>query len=295
MKKLLILLPILIVAGFSLNSCLKEAKAPTPGYNVTETGVNATQLIEAPLDLFLQADRAIRFQRDSIIAKSINQSTFSFKMGYISLTVSPADTITYPKTITLDFGSDTSKSYTGKMIIKLNGNMKNAGSNCSISYLNLITGKSLISGNDSIISSGKNSSGSIVTRYNMHGGQLTGYGDKRITYDGRVIAKFNLSIGTNVLDSVEINATDANLAVYKLYSIPIYKLQITSDCNYFNTGVIIADIKINSVLTGNLAFDFSFNPQGYTNACDANGAIYAYSYINKSYQQQYAFYAKKFQ
>jgi len=294
MKKLLFLLTILIVAGFSLNSCLKEPKAPDAGYDVTETGVNSTQLIEAPLDVFLQADRAIRLQRDSIVARNINQSTFSFKIGYINFTVSPADTVTFPKTVTVDFGTDTSKSYTGKMILKLNGNMRNNGANCAITYVNLITGKSSITGIDSIISSGKNN-GNIITRYNMHGGHLVGSGNKNITYSGRVISKFNLTTGNNVLDSVEINATDANQFVYKLYSVPVYKLQLASDCNYFNSGVIISDIKINNVLTGNMAFDFGYSPSGYTNACDANGAIYAYSYLNKSYQQQFLFFAKKFQ
>jgi len=293
MKKLLFLLAILIVAGFSMNSCIKESKAPNPGYDVTETGVNSTQLIEAPLDVFLQADRAIRLQRDTIIAGKINKPTYSFKIGYINFTVAPADTVTFPKTITVDFGSDTAKTYTGKMILKLNGKMRTNGSWCAIQYVNLITGKSTISGTDSIISSGI-SNGNIVTRYNMHGGQLVGYKSKNITYSGRVISKFNTSTGTNVLDSVEINAVDGNQWVYKLYSIPVQKLQITSDCNYFNAGGIVSDIKINNVLTGNLGFDFSFNYSGYTYACDADGAIYAQSYLNKNYYQPFYFYAKKF-
>jgi hypothetical protein len=292
MKKLLILLTILIVAGFSLNSCLKEPKAPAPGYDVTETGTNSTQLIEAPLDVFLQADRAIRLQRDSIVARNINQSTFSFKIGYINFTVSPADTVTFPKTVTVDFGTDTSKSYTGKMILKLNGKMRTTGSYCAITYVNLITGKSLIKGTDSIISSGI-SNGNVVTRYNMHGGQLVGYGNKNISYSGRVISKFNLSTGTNVLDSVEINATDANQWVY---SIPVMKLQVTSDCNYFNAGTIYSDIKINNVLTGYMAFDFSTDYYGNTNyLCDAYGAIWAYSKLNNNYKGLFMFYAKKFQ
>jgi len=294
MKKLLFLLAVLVVAGLSMNSCVKDSKTPDAGYNVTETGVNSTQLLEAPIDVFLQADRAIRLQRDSIVAGKINKSTYSFKIGYINFTVSPADTVTFPKTVTVDFGTDTSKSYTGKMILKLTGKMRTNGSYCAITYVNLITGKSLISGTDTIISSGI-SNGNVITRYNMHGGKLLGYGSKNINYAGRVISKFNLSTGTNVLDSVEINATDANQWVYKLYSIPVVKLQITSDCNYFNAGAIYSDIRINNVLTGNMVFDFSFNQSGYTYACDADGAIYTYSYLNKNYYQQYFFYAKKFQ
>jgi hypothetical protein len=295
MKKLLITLSILIIFGFTLSSCLKDAATPDPGYDVSQTGANSTQILETPLDVYLQADRAIRFQRDSIIAKHINQSTFSFKIGYINLTVSPADSTTFPKTITLDFGSDTTNAYTGKMIITMSGNMRIAGSKCTINYQNLITAHSLIAGNDSIISSGINASGSIVSRYNMHGGHLNGYGNKAMTYDGRIIAKYNISSGANVIDSMEIKGNDFDKVGYRLYSVATYKLQINKDCNYFNTGVISSDISINGILTGNLGYDFSYSSSGVTATCDSDGAIYVNSYINKNYAQQYLFGARKFE
>lgn len=295
MKKLLILLPVLVIACFAFNRCIKDAKTPDPGYNVIEAGVNATQIMETPLDIYLQADRAIRFQRDSIISKHINQSTFTFKMGYISLTVSPADTITYPKTVTLDFGADTSLTYTGKMIIRMNGNMRVAGSNCSITYNNLITGQSLITGNDSIISFGNNGSGSIISHYNMHGGHLTGYQNKSINYDGRLFGKFDISTSTSHIDSLAIVATDASNVVYKLNNIKTFHPNLAPTCNYFNSGIINADILINNVLTGNMAFDYGYVDQGSAAyVCDNLGAIYAFSYINKSYQQFYNFIAKSF-
>jgi hypothetical protein len=297
MKKLLILLPALIVACFAFNRCVKEASAPNSGYNVVETGVNSTQLIEAPLDIYLQADRAIRFQRDSIISKKINQSTFTFKIGYISLTVSPADTTTYPKTVTVDFGSDTTKTYTGKMIIKMSGNMRNAGSNCSITYNNLITGKSVIAGNDSIISYGNNGSGSIISHYNMHGGHLNGYGNKAITYDGRMFGKFDISTSTNHIDSLALVATDGNGWLYKINTIGTFYPNLAPTCNYFNSGEIKVDILINNVLTGWFGFDYGYidpNQGSAAYACDNLGAIYAFSYINKNYQQFYQFIAKNF-
>ncbi|MDP4290345.1 MAG: hypothetical protein Q8908_04620 [Bacteroidota bacterium] len=293
MKKSLISLAILIIGGFSLSSCVKEYKAPEPGYNVIETGVNSTQLAEAPMDVYFQADRAIRCQRDSIKANNINQSSYSFNIGYITYTIAPADTTTYPKTITVDFGSDTTKAYTGKMTIKMSGNMRNNGSKCALSYQNLITGKSNIVGTDTIFSSGV-VGGYLSSRYNMHGGQLIGYGNKMISYSGRIIAKYNVSTGVNVMDSVEINATDANSVVYKLYSVPSYKTQISPNCNYINDGVIKADIKLNNILTGLMIFDYSYNSSGLAGDCDSNGAIYAYSYLNKNYGAQYLFIAKKF-
>ena len=301
MKKLLILLPALVVACFAFNRCVKEASTPNPGYNVVESGVNATQLFEAPMDVYLQADRAIRFQRDSIIAKNINQSTFTFKIGYISLTVSPADTTTYPKTVTVDFGTDTTKTYTGKMIIKVNGNMRNAGSNCAITYNNLITGKSQINGNDSIISFGRfvNTDGtiSILSHYNTHGGHLTGSGNKLMNYDGRLFGKFDISTRTNHIDSLALVATDGNGWLYKINTLGTFYPNLAPTCNYFNSGEIKVDILINNVLTGWFGYDYGYvdtNSGSAQYACDNLGAIYAFSYINKNYQQFYQFYAKNF-
>lgn len=295
MKKLLILLPAFVVACFAFNRCIKDAKTPDPGFNVIETGVNSTQIMEAPMDVYLQADRAIRFQRDSIISKNIKQATFTFKIGYISLTVAPADTTTFPKTVTLDFGADTSQNYTGKMIIKVNGNMRIAGSTCAITYNNLITGQSLITGNDSIISFGNNGSGSIISHYNMHGGHLTGYQNKAITYDGRLFGKYDISTNTSHIDSLAIVATDASMVVYKLSNFKTFHPNLAPTCNYFNSGVINTDILINNVLTGNLVFDYGYVAQGSAAyVCDNLGQIYTSSYINKSYSGYYNFLAKGF-
>ena len=298
MKKLLILLPALVVACFTFNSCVKDAKVPDPGYNVLETGANATQIIEAPIDVYLQADRAIRFQRDSIIAKDVRIQTLTIKIGYISVTVSPADTLTYPKKVTVDFGSDTTKTYTGKMIIMMSGDMRTAGSTCAISYSNLITGKSLIAGNDSIISFGNNGSGSIISHYNMHGGQLNGYANKKITYDGRLFGKFDISTRTNHIDSLALVATDGNGWLYKIHTIGTFYPNLAPTCNYFNSGEIKVDLLINNVLTGWFGFDYGYldpNSGSAAFACDNLGAIYTNSYINKSYTTQfYEFIAKNF-
>ena len=295
MKKVLILLPALVIMCFTFNRCLKEAKTPDPGYNVVETGVNSTQILEAPLDVYLQADRAVRYQRDSIIAKGINQSTFTFKIGYISLTVSPADTVTFPKTVTLDFGSDTSNTYTGKMIIKVSGNMRTAGSYSAITFNNLITGQSTITGSDTIFSWGNNGTGSIISHYNMHGGQLVGYGKKAITYDGRYFGKFDISTRTSHIDSLAIVATDASGIVYKLSNGKTYHPNLAPTCNFFNSGVINTDIWINNIQTGELIFDYGYVASGSAAyVCDDLGAIYALSYLNKSYQQFYEFIPKNF-
>jgi len=297
MKKLLISLAVLIVACISFSSCLKDAKAPDPGFDVNEVGVNSTILLEVPMDVYLQADRAIRFQFDSIIAKHLNSADpFSFKIGYINITVSSADTTTYPKTIVLDFGIDSKMLYQGRMSILMSGNMRNNGSTCALTYLTLTTLGNNIIGNDSIISSGINSSGSIVSHFKMHSGQLKGYNAGMLNFSGNVIGKYNLKTNANVMDSIEVNGTDVNLNVYKLYSISTAKLQIDRGCNFFKTGAINTDLKINNTLAGSLLFDYGYSSlqDGTVNACDSDGVIYITSKINLNYIKQFEFIAKEF-
>ena len=297
MKKSLISLTVLIVTCISFNSCLKDAKVADPGFDVNEVGVNSTILLEVPLDIYLQADRAIRFQRDSIIAKNLNSTApFSFKIGYISVIVSSSDTTTYPRSIILDFGADILMPYQGRMTLFVDGNMRNNGSKCVISYTALSTFGNAISGKDTIISLGINSSGSIVSHFKMHDGELKGYNDGIMTYSGNYFGKYNLKTNGNVIDSVEINATDVDMNVYKLHSASSFKLQIDKGCNYFKSGAINSDVTIKNSLAGTLLFDYGYSAlqNGTINACDGDGVIYVTSKIKTDYSQQFGFNAKEF-
>lgn len=298
MKKLLFTLSLLIIFGISLNSCLKDqSSSPNPGYDVQSDASNATILLENPLDLYLQADRAIRLQHDSIVARNINQSSFSFKVGYINFTVSPADSTTYPKTITVDFGTDTTNTYTGIMFINMSGNMKKAGSTCGLTYENLATSNIHIYGNDSIVSQGVNGSGSVISRYNMNDNHLrytNGSSGSILPYSGRIIGKYNLTTKANVIDSIEIIGTDDKAVGYRVFNYTSFKLQINSDCGYFNNGVIKCDISPGGVKTGYLIYDYSVSSTGNSGSCDDTGGLYFYSYTNENYSTQYLFAAKEF-
>jgi len=293
MKKLSLFLAALLSIGLFFSSCVKDSKTVNPGYKIEEVGTNATSCLELPLDVYLQADRAIRSQRDSIIAKNITSGTYTYTIDYINISVYPADTVTYPKTITVNFGTTSTNPYTGTMTIKMNGNMYKSGNNCALSYTNLITNGSTIKGNDSIFSLGLNSSGSYNYRFKVQSGEVLGYNSEKISYSGNVYPKFNKTSKAYVMDSVLLNATDAGLNSYKMYSHKTYKLQKLSACNYFNTGAINTEITVGGVLVGSLAFDFSYSSTGVTDECDAYGAIYASGQNN--YQNSFAFLAKKFQ
>jgi hypothetical protein len=293
MKKLSLFLAALLSIGLFFSSCVKDAKTVNPGYKLDEVGTNTTSMLELPMDVYLQADRAIRSQHDSIVAKSMNQASYTYTIDYISYTVAPADLTTYPKTITVNFGTTTTNPYTGTMTVKVNGDMYTAGNTCALTYTNLVTTGSTIKGNDSIFSLGLNSSGSYNYRFKVQNGEVLGYNSEKISYSGNVYPKFNSTTKAYVMDSVLLNGSDAGLNSYKMYSHKTYKLQKLSTCNYFNTGAINAEITVGGVMVGSMAFDFSYSTTGVTGDCDAYGAIYANG--QNSYQNSFAFLAKKFQ
>jgi hypothetical protein len=114
-----------------------------------------------------------------------------------------------------------------------------------------------------------------------------------MTYNGRMFGKFDLSTSTNHIDSLAIAATDGDGVSYKIGTIGRLYPNLAPTCNYFNSGVINVDLTINSVLTGELVYDYGYVDQSSAAyVCDNLGAIYAYSYINKAYQQFYQFIAK---
>ncbi len=293
MKKLSFFLVALLSMGLFFSSCVKDAKTVNPGYKLEEVGTNATSLLELPMDVYLQADRAIRSQHDSIVAKSLNQASYTYTIDYLTITVAPAILNAYPKTITINFGTSTTTPYTGTLTITMTGDMYTAGNYCALAYNNLVTNGSTIKGADSIFSLGLNSSGSYNYRFKLKDGEVLGYNSEKISYSGNVYPKFNTTTKAYVMDSVLLNASDAGLNSYKMYSHKTYKLQKLSNCNYFNTGAINTEITVGGVLVGNMAFDFSYSTTGVTDDCDAYGAIYANG-LN-SYQNSFAFLAKKFQ
>jgi hypothetical protein len=299
MKKISLFLGAILLMGLFFSSCVKDAKTANPGFNVSEAGTNALNCLQVPLDIYLQVDRAIRSQHDSIVKFNLNQPSYTYAIGYINYTVLPADTVTYPKTITVNFGSTTTNIYTGTITIQMSGNMNIAGSKCGLTYTNLATGGTstatgaTIKGTDSIFATGTNASGSYSYRFKLQSDETLGYNNEKVSYSGNIYPLFNKTSKAYAMDSVLINATDAGLNSLKLYSIENYKLAKLSTCSYFSTGAINTDVTVGGVLVGTVGFDFSYSSTGVTGDCDSYGAAYVTG--QNSYQNSFAFVAKLFQ
>lgn len=85
------------------------------------------------------------------------------------ITILPADTITFPKTVTIDFGSgcvgNGGRTRAGKIICNMSGRYKNPGTTINVTLDNYSVNGNKVEGSKTITNSGRNSSGNLV--YNI--------------------------------------------------------------------------------------------------------------------------------
>ena len=125
---------LLLVVVFS---CRKKAEIPdNPGLQTNTIELTAASTIAENLydDVFNQIN--IEAVNNNVAERL---STTTGIQGCAVVTLSPADLTTFPKTMTLDFGSGCSLEPVlrkGKLIVTLNGRLRNAGTTLSVSFEN---------------------------------------------------------------------------------------------------------------------------------------------------------------
>lgn len=150
MKKLLILAALCYMAW----SCGKRHS----NEDLTDAGANSA-LCEA---IFSDMSR----QFETANAKIETNNSIVFQGPCATITVTPADTTTWPKTITIDFGTTGCVDlrgflHKGKLICQLTGRYKNQGSICTITPSNYSVNGYGVTGTKTITNIGRNSSNQL--------------------------------------------------------------------------------------------------------------------------------------
>ncbi len=142
-----------ILAGFSLfygPSCTKPASGNGNGlesdstFNVANTAAQVEMYYDDPLTILLQVSTG----PDS---GSFYRTSSGEVSACTNITMVPADTTTYPKTITMDFGNGCvgpdGRERSGKVVATLSGKINIPGSTMNITLTNFSIGGIRISGN----------------------------------------------------------------------------------------------------------------------------------------------------
>ena len=128
---------VVVLLSFVSSSCRKENTIPDdPGFETNAIELTAASTVAENLydDVFNQIN--IEAVNNNLAGRL---TTTTGIQGCATVTISPADLTTFPKTMTLDFGSGCSLEAVvrkGKLIVTMNGRLRNAGTTLSVVFEN---------------------------------------------------------------------------------------------------------------------------------------------------------------
>ncbi|MFH0895924.1 MAG: hypothetical protein V2A54_15935, partial [Bacteroidota bacterium] len=169
MKKAFILLTL---AAISLAACSRKDKESA------RTTAQDNAIAEGAFDdVYKQVDFACKNQASALKLTSWSCAT---------VTVSPADTTTFPKTITVDFGtigctSNDGILRKGKIVIGMTGKYRTPGSIITVSLVDYYKDGTLIEGTKTVTNKGKNGENHTYFDIEVEDAKIT-------TEDGRIIS-----------------------------------------------------------------------------------------------------------
>ncbi len=245
----------LIALAFALTNC----ESTDNPLDVSKLDTLATQDVLTAFqiysDLYNYADKIAKYQKDSLV--------YDFTLEGIHVTVIPEDTVTYPKTYTMDFTgvADHSGSINGTMT----GKYSAANSVFTLNFVNYHALGNAVAGNYAITNTGDN-----TMNVTLQNGQITKSNGGIILY----ATSMNVGVTTDGYSfglpgsytSPLTYGTTSNSKTFKLYTET--NLEKPSDCDYVKTGIM--NMKIDWTDESNLPQSVSAKVNF---GCDANGTV----------------------
>lgn len=240
-------------------SCRKKNNIPDdPGFQSNAIELTAASSVAESLydDVFNQINiEAV----NSNIAERLTNTTGM--QGCAVVTLSPADFTTFPKTMTLDYGSGCSLEPVirkGKLIVTLNGRLRSAGTTLSVVFENYIVNDFKLEGAFNLINNTTNNVLSFTSQ--------TANG--KLTYPGGLISYTHS--GTHTYTQIG----GSNTASYFDDSWSVSGLGTTSSplesLAWNITTPLIKNIACGSIVSGIEEFKYNNNTSGTLNFGDGN-------------------------
>lgn len=190
-------------------------------------------------DIYNQVDNAV---------KSSPQANGRVKGGSCPvITITPADTISFPKVITIDFGDGCvgigGRTRTGKIICNMSGRYKNPGTVISISLDNYTVNGNKIEGTKTVTNTGRNTSGNLVYSIEVTNAKIITE-DGTITWNSSRKREWIAGENTpypNLTDDVYLitgNANGTNRSGNKFTMEIIKPLRVELSCKNIVSGII---------------------------------------------------------
>lgn len=262
-----------LLAILSFISCKKDSKPDNSGNNLESAENNS--IAEATYnDVTTLVDVAAYNGVSMTFRTTEQQNPLS---GCVTVSV---DTLSAPRTITIDFGTANcmcidGRNRRGKILASYSGKYKDSGTVISISFDNYFVNDHQVKGTKVVTNKGKNISGNLVYDVQVNGQLVKPNNGGTITWISSRLREWKSGANTplNILDDVygitgTANGTNASGSAY---AITISQVLVRKmNCRWFESGVITL------VPEGLPAVTLDYGNTG----CDANAVV---TINNKNY------------
>jgi hypothetical protein len=170
MKTQKIILAALFAVAIAFTSCRKDEDIVKPDFTNRSATDNATAE-NMFADVFKQASDGMEHAKQTVEG---NHSSYDALNSNVSITIDPYDLTTFPKTITLDFGSanalcDDGYYRRGKVVIVTTGWYRDSGTVITVTPENYYVNDNFVEGMESLTNKGHNAAGNLNYDYFVDG------------------------------------------------------------------------------------------------------------------------------
>lgn len=235
MKKLFyicFIISIVGLTGFSLNSCRKAEREELK--EISSENSLAEGIFD---DVFRQVDNSY----DGIVNYSKSASSGA------TVTILPNDSITYPKTLTIDFGDGVTDARAvtrkGKIIAVFSGHYKDSGTIITVSLENYYRDQYQVTGSKTIVNKGVNANGNLEYSVDVINASITS-DEGTISWDSKRTREWTAGYSTPWPkfwdDEYLISGTASGTSMKgKKFDIKISEpLLVKFDCKWISSGKI---------------------------------------------------------
>jgi len=231
-----------ILLTISITSCNKDSNPGNGADNNMESAENNSLAESYYNDVTTLVDAAAYNGANMTFRTTEEQTVLS---ACVTVTV---DTVSSPRTITIDFGTSNclcidGRNRRGKILASYTGKYKDSGTVIGITFENYFVDENQVKGTKTVTNKGKNVSGNIVYQVAVNGQLVKANGKGTITWISTRQREWMAGAATplNILDDVygitgTANGTNAS---GKAYAITITQALVRKmNCRWFESGIV---------------------------------------------------------
>ncbi len=257
MTKYLIFLAFALLAIFTFSCKEPVVNDPPPTTEETRKVITEYSLVNKLFaDAFSETDNAAKYSDEQI-----DGSKNGTKEGYPTITISPLDATTWPKTVTIDYGPTNfmcqdGRNRRGVINFETTGFYREPGTVVTISFNNYYQNNYKVEGVQTVTNSGRNASQNLVYTVVIVDGRVTSPLSETIYYEESTSREWVAGEST-ILDACDdnyfITGSQNGMSSDSIeYTLTVQnRLDVLVCCHYIRGGILDVDMEGLATITVN--------------------------------------------